>query len=182
MQPYLAASTTIDSESKALEKVAREWIGENPEAPEDASEQTSTAEKAAALASAFAAEFEELTEIQPEVRTTYQLTTSKKADMLEAARLYAAMLRTLKIPSRCAAGAVLDTDSSTLRLSVWTEAWVGDKWVGWNPTTGEQIDARHIKFADSPMDTANPYELLFSVADQFANYEFTISSQAESAN
>lgn len=165
IQQYLASSKTIDSTSKALETIAAGWIGGD-----------TASEKVASIVRSFASEFEALPELQPEVRTSYQLTTSKKADALEAARLCTAMLRTQKIPTRIAAGALLNVESQTLRFHAWIEAWVGDKWVGWDPTSGKQIGARYVKFADSAMATANPFELLFDVIEQFENYDFSISS------
>ncbi len=71
-------------------------------------------------------------------------------DCTEHAVLLAAMLRAQKIPSRIAVGLVYIESRSSFGGHMWTEAFLGGKWIPLDATLGQGgIGAAHIKLAES---------------------------------
>lgn len=73
-----------------------------------------------------------------------------EGDCTEHAVLLAAMLRAQKIPSRIAVGLVYIESRSSFGGHMWTEAFLGGKWIPLDATLGQGgIGAAHIKLAES---------------------------------
>jgi hypothetical protein len=80
-----------------------------------------------------------------------------EGDCTEHAALLAAMLRAQRIPSRIAVGLVYAEPFSSFGGHMWTEAWLGDKWVPLDATLGQGgIGAAHIKLAHSSFADDGP--------------------------
>jgi transglutaminase-like putative cysteine protease len=90
-------------------------------------------------------------------------------DCTEHAVLLAAMLRVRRIPSRIAVGLIYDDRIVGFVAHMWTEAWVGDRWVGLDATRGEgRVGSAHIKlaqasFADKSDDPITAFVPLMNV-------------------
>ena len=81
-----------------------------------------------------------------------EVANSLEGDCTEHAVLLAAMLRAAKIPSRIAIGLVYVENLESFGGHMWTEAWLGGKWVPLDGTLGRGgIGAAHIKLADSSL-------------------------------
>jgi hypothetical protein len=86
-----------------------------------------------------------------------EVAKSLEGDCTEHAVLLAAMLRAAKIPSRIAVGLVYVEHLESFGGHMWTEAWLGGKWVPLDATLGRGgIGAAHIKLADSSLANDAP--------------------------
>ena len=83
-----------------------------------------------------------------------------EGDCTEHACLLAAMLRVKKIPSRVAVGMVYVDRISKFGGHMWTEAYLGGKWIPLDATLGKGgIGAGHIKLAQSSFSDDEPSPL-----------------------
>ncbi len=84
-----------------------------------------------------------------------------EGDCTEHACLLAAMLRAKKVPSRVAVGLVYAEPYAAFAGHMWTEAWLGGKWVPLDATLGKGgIGVGHIKLADSGLSNDGPAPVL----------------------
>ncbi len=171
MQPYLNESATIDTRAAAVQDLAKQFG-----APETAD----LFARVAAMANGLHANFTHEEQLQPELRSTFELTSKKSVDVLEASRLLAAMLRSQEIPARCVGGLLLDRSNMRLNYHAWVEAWVDKKWVGLDPTIGGFAGVDHVKVLDSALGNANPFEIVLPVLDLLPQLQFTLSDLGDS--
>ncbi len=86
-----------------------------------------------------------------------EVAKSMEGDCTEHACLLAAMLRSKQIPSRVAVGLVYAEKLGAFGGHMWTEAFIGGKWVPLDGTLGiGGLGAGHIKFADSDLGDSGP--------------------------
>lgn len=86
-----------------------------------------------------------------------EVAKSLEGDCTEHACLLAAMLRVEKIPSRVVVGLVFAERYGAFGGHMWTEAWLGGKWVPLDGTLGKGgIGAGHIRLADSSLSDDGP--------------------------
>lgn len=86
-----------------------------------------------------------------------EVAKSMEGDCTEHACLLAAMLRAKQIPSRVAVGLVYADKLGAFGGHMWTEAFIGGKWVPLDGTLGlGGIGPGHIKFADSDLSDDGP--------------------------
>ena len=79
-----------------------------------------------------------------------EVAESLEGDCTEHAVLLAAMLRAVGIPSRIAVGLVYVESRTAFGGHMWTEAWLGDRWVPLDATLGRGgIGAAHIRMSVS---------------------------------
>jgi transglutaminase-like putative cysteine protease len=101
--------------------------------------------------------------------TAAEVARDMQGDCTEHAVLLAAMLRARRIPSRIAIGLIYDDRIVGFVPHMWTEAWLGGKWVGLDATRGEgRVGAAHIKlaqasFADKSDDPITAFVPLMNV-------------------
>lgn len=89
-----------------------------------------------------------------------EVAESLEGDCTEHAVLLAAMLRAEKIPSRVAVGLVYVSGHDAFGGHMWTEAYLGDKWVPLDATLAKGgIGAGHIKLAESSFADDGPSPL-----------------------
>ena len=82
-----------------------------------------------------------------------EVLVSRRGDCTEHAVLLAAMLRAVKIPSRCAAGLVYW--KGEFGYHMWTEAFLND-WTALDATLNrEVVDATHIRLVDSALQSGS---------------------------
>ena len=80
--------------------------------------------------------------------TAAEVARDMQGDCTEHAVLMAAMLRVRRVPSRIAIGLVYDKRTLGFVAHMWTEAWLGGRWVAFDPTRGEgKVGPAHIKLA-----------------------------------
>jgi transglutaminase-like putative cysteine protease len=95
-----------------------------------------------------------------------EVARSRKGDCSEFAVLLAAMLRARGVPSRVAFGLVYVERSAAMGYHMWTEAWIGDRWLPLDATLGKGgIAADHIKLGASGLDRGLADPALLRVAD-----------------
>lgn len=81
----------------------------------------------------------------------------KEGDCTEHAVLLAAALRARKIPSRIAIGLTYVPGLGGFAYHMWTEAWIGDKWIPLDATTARGgTTASYLKLEDSSLAGASP--------------------------
>jgi hypothetical protein len=94
-------------------------------------------------------------------------------DCTEHAVLTAAMCRAAGIPSRCAVGLVYaenisNTGKNGFGPHMWTEVFVNGRWVAIDAAFNQsQVDATHIKLADTSLDGVAPFEAMLPVLQVF---------------
>lgn len=88
-----------------------------------------------------------------------------EGDCTEHAVLLAALLRSRGIPARLASGVIIQTtDGKSVGVyHMWTEAWIGGRWLPLDATLGTVAGCGHIKFLETPLAEANPYAALLPV-------------------
>jgi transglutaminase-like putative cysteine protease len=90
-----------------------------------------------------------------------EVAKNMEGDCTEHACLLAAMLRAKKVPSRVAVGLVYAEPYAAFAGHMWTEAWLGGKWVPLDATLGKGgIGVGHIKLADSDLSNDGPAPVL----------------------
>lgn len=102
-----------------------------------------------------------------------------QGDCTEHAVLLAAMLRAKKIPSRVAVGMVYITTRAAFGGHMWTEAFLGGKWLPLDPTMGRGgIGPAHIKLAESSFadDGPAPVTTLLPLLDVLGKMKIEVIS------
>jgi hypothetical protein len=98
------------------------------------------------------------------------------ADAPEAAMLLTALLRSREIPARVASGIRLQPSGEKhfFVFHMWTEAWIGDRWLPLDPSTGQLAGCSYIKFLESPLAGSNPYTVVLPVLASLEKLKITI--------
>lgn len=80
-----------------------------------------------------------------------------EGDCTESAVLLAALLRAKGIPSRVVVGLVYVERQKAFGCHMWTEAWLGDQWVGLDATIGQGgLGSGHLKMLDASFADSGP--------------------------
>jgi transglutaminase-like putative cysteine protease len=83
---------------------------------------------------------------------------SLEGDCTEHAMLLAALCRARKIPARVALGLVYYAPGRAFAYHMWTEVWIGDRWIPLDATLGlGGIGAAHLKIASTSMSGAQAH-------------------------
>jgi hypothetical protein len=89
-------------------------------------------------------------------------------DCTEHAVLVAAMCRSVGIPSRVVVGLIYSEPSQGFGYHMWDEVYVNRRWVALDAAFDQsQVDAVHLKLADSSLEGVAPFETFLSVARLF---------------
>jgi transglutaminase-like putative cysteine protease len=89
---------------------------------------------------------------------------SKKGDCSEHAMLLCALLRARGIPARTAVGLVYVEGAQAFGYHMWTEAYIGDRWMPLDATVGRGgISAAYLKVSDTNFDGVAPLTTLLPV-------------------
>jgi transglutaminase-like putative cysteine protease len=89
-------------------------------------------------------------------------------DCTEHGVLTAAMCRAAGIPARCVVGLVYAPTQGGFGPHMWNEVYVNGRWVAIDAAFGQsQVDATHIKMADTSLDGAAPFESFLPVLRVF---------------
>lgn len=88
-----------------------------------------------------------------------------EGDCTEHAVLLCALLRNRGIPARIASGLIATggAQETTFAYHMWSEAWVGERWLPLDATQGGVAGCGHIKFFETPLSERNPYSALLPV-------------------
>jgi hypothetical protein len=90
---------------------------------------------------------------------------SRKGDCTEHAVLLAALARARGIPARVAMGLVYDGNTQSFLYHMWTEVFVGKRWIPLDATLAEGgIGAAHLKLAHSSLQGASAFSSFLPVA------------------
>ena len=97
-----------------------------------------------------------------------EVVRSLSGDCTEHSVLVAAMCRAAGIPSRTAVGLVYVDSLGGFGFHMWNEVYVNRRWVAIDATFRQsEVDATHIKLADSSLSSVSPYESFLSVVRVF---------------
>lgn len=105
-----------------------------------------------------------------------EVAKSLEGDCTEHAVLLAALLRNRGIPARIASGLIANSTptGSTLIYHMWTEAWIGDRWLPVDATLGSIVRCGHIKFLETALSEENPYIALLTVMNAVGKIKVSI--------
>jgi hypothetical protein len=113
--------------------------------------------------------------------TAAEVAQSLSGDCTEHAVLLAALCRARKIPARVVAGLVyVDERPEEKRprgyaYHMWTEAWLGDRWVPLDATLGRGgIGAAHLKLSDSNLEGVSALSVLLPVMNVLGQLEVEV--------
>ena len=89
-------------------------------------------------------------------------------DCTEHGVLTAAMCRSVGIPARVVVGLIYSEPSQAFGFHMWDEVYINRRWVAIDAAFDQsQVDAVHLKLADSSLDGVAPFEMFLSVARLF---------------
>lgn len=110
--------------------------------------------------------------------TASQTARDSVGDCTERAVLLAAMLRVREIPARVAAGLVYvgSEDKPLMAYHMWTLAWIDDRWLALDPTSGRLAPADRIVLATSHLADGNEYRCLAPVLAAIGRMEIEITN------
>lgn len=149
---YLQATDFLQSDDEKVRKLADEAAGDAKD--KDPSSIAKAMEK-------YVSHKLEKKNFSTALASAAEVAENLEGDCTEHAVLLAAMLRAKQIPSRVAVGIVYVEHERQPSFGghMWTEAWLGDKWVPLDATLGRAgTKAGHIKLGDSSFadDQATP--------------------------
>lgn len=143
---YRASSRYVECDHPAVAKLANQAAGNL----------TDPDQIAAALESSVHEQIESKN-FSTALATAAEVAQSLEGDCTEHAVLLAALLRVKNIPSRVVVGLVYAAPHSAFAGHMWTEAYLGGRWVPLDATLGQGgIGGGHIKFADSSLADDGP--------------------------
>ena len=109
--------------------------------------------------------------------TAAEVAKSLEGDCTEHAMLLAALCRARKIPARVAVGLVYYPPDRAFAYHMWTEAWLGDRWMPLDATLGRGgIGAAHLKLASTSLSGVNAYADLLPIVQAIGQLELEIVS------
>jgi hypothetical protein len=98
--------------------------------------------------------------------TATEAAKSREGDCSEFAVLLAAMLRANKIPARIAVGLVYLEHSQAIGFHMWTEAYLGGRWIPLDATLADGgIGPDHLKIGDTALAEGINDPVLLRVTD-----------------
>ncbi len=106
----------------------------------------------------------------------------KAGDCTEHAVLLMALLRAHDIPSRAALGLVYvdHEDRAGFAYHMWTEAWVGDRWIPLDATRGEGgIGVQYIKVTQSSLHGAAAFAAFLPVSQVIGQLQIEVDTDTE---
>ncbi len=172
---YRVASALVISDSQVVKQLAEELLG-------DLSANVDTGNSATSIAKALRMTHglhEKLTEkpLDRQVASPLQTIRDMQADCVEQAFLLTALLRSQQIPARVASGLAIDPENKNqMRFKMWTEAWLSNRWIPLDATTGQVVGADHVKMQDSDLADDNPCNAILPVIQEFKGLELKVVS------
>ncbi|QDT35683.1 transglutaminase-like domain-containing protein [Stratiformator vulcanicus] len=148
-EEYIKPSAMIQSRDPYVGQLVRQAVGS----------ETDPGRVAVAMEKYVARKMDS-TDLSTGMASASEIARSMKGDCTEHAVLLAAMLRARKIPSRVAIGLVYIQRRSQMGWHMWTEAYLGGKWVPLDATLGSGgIGPAHLKLADASFADDGPAPL-----------------------
>ncbi|MBI4666683.1 MAG: transglutaminase domain-containing protein [Nitrospinae bacterium] len=132
---YLKPTPEIQSDNKLIASEARKMVGHEKDAY-----------KAAILINRWV--FSNVKKKLVDSFTAIDVLLSKEGECQSHTNLFAALARSVGIPTRVAAGLVYSVEHQGFLFHAWPEVYVG-QWISVDPTLGQDVaDATHIKLTD----------------------------------
>ncbi len=148
LEPYLRASTFIDHQSDDVQRLLAEALASDASKEPDAQQ--------AETLRAFVADYLLNKNLDSILATAGEVAASRSGDCTEHSVLLTALLRAAGIPARAVTGLVYVEEFSGERdlfgYHMWTQAWVGDRWLDLDATLPVTFDAAHIAFGTSALN------------------------------
>ncbi len=154
-EEYLASTPLIQSDDPVIETLALGLVESTD----------SLATVVAKLTRGVQAQLEE-TDFSEQVLSGVDAARQLRGDCTEHAMLLVTLLRNRGIPARVAGGLQLVPEKRNFTFHMWTEAWIGDRWLPIDGTTGEIASLRCIKMFDSSMAIPNPYTVILPIFEK----------------
>ena len=151
VEPYLQASTFVDHRSPGVRRLLSEALG----ASGGSSSEPSPAARAETLR-AFVAGHLRDKNLDSILATAGEVAASRSGDCTEHSVLLTALLRAAGIPARAVTGLVyvdaLAGERDLFGYHMWTQAWIGDRWLDLDATLTVPFDAAHIAFGTTALN------------------------------
>ncbi len=153
------SSTLLPSEHPQLVQLATQWSGQAATDPQ--SDSVDVARRLLEACHQHVRPVNGLATIRP-VPTVAQ---SLDANCAEHAMLLVALLRNRQIAARLASGIRMRARDGQTEFAyhMWVEAWLNDKWVPMDPTTGQLTSCAYLKFLHTALTDNDPYQPVLSV-------------------
>lgn len=172
----LTASALVISDSQVVKQLAAELMGE-PAAQSDADNATASVASALKMTQGLHKKLTE-TPLDRKVASPLHSIRDLRADCVEQAILLTALLRSQQIPARVASGLAIDPENKNqMRFKMWTEAWLANRWIPLDATTGQIAGSDHLKMHDSDLEDENPYKAILPVVREFNGLQIKVVSQ-----
>lgn len=144
MQHWLRSTAFIQADDPSMARTAGGVLGDNLQATE-----------AAVLIEQWV--FREVAKVPVAgVPSASEVLRSRRGDCNEHTTLYAALARSVGLPTRLAAGIVYSESifaDGAFYYHAWPEVWLGDRWLAVDPTFGQSpADATHLKLVEGELD------------------------------
>lgn len=111
------------------------------------------------------------------IATAADTASTLEGDCTEHAMLLAAMCRAQRIPARVAIGLVYYPSEQGFAYHMWTEAWIGDRWLPLDATrAGGAVSAAYLKIAHSSLQGADAYAAFLPVQQVLGRLELEVRS------
>ena len=89
---------------------------------------------------------------------------ARKGDFVDHACLLAAVLRQRAIPARVVGGLKVEAGAiPRLVFWMWTEAWINERWIGLDATSGTPVGRGYLAIGRDDLAAENPYTMILSV-------------------
>ncbi len=148
LEPYLRASTFIDHQSDDVRRLLTDALAAGPSTELDA--------QRAETLRAFVADYLLDKNLDSMLATAGEVAASRSGDCTEHSVLLTALLRAAGIPARAVTGLVYVEEFAGERdlfgYHMWTQAWIGDRWIDLDATLPVTFDAAHIAFGTSALN------------------------------
>jgi len=149
----LTPNTLVESDDQRIIVMARNAVGN----------ETDVWGKAKKL-EAYVRQIIRTKEFSPAFGTASETAKSLTGDCTEFSVLLCAMLRSRGIPARSAIGLVYVEKEEAFVYHMWTEAYIGTRWIGLDATRGAGgLSAAYLKIADMNFEGADPYAGLLRI-------------------
>jgi hypothetical protein len=170
------ASALVISDSQVVKQLAEELLGDL-HANVDTGNSVASIAKALQMTRGLHKKLAEKP-LDRQVASPLQTIRDTQADCVEQAILLTALLRSQQIPARVASGLAIDPENKNLmRFKMWTEAWLSNRWIPLDATTGQVVGADHVKMKDSDLADDNPYKAILPVMQELKGLELKVVSQ-----
>ncbi len=157
-ESYLRASTFVDHRSSGVRRLLAAALdaAEDSHAPSAQRAGRGPRRARAEILRAFVADYLRDKNLDSILATAGEVAASRSGDCTEHSVLLTALLRAAGIPARAVTGLIyveaFAGERDLFAYHMWTQAWVGDRWLDLDATLTMPFDAAHIAFGTTALN------------------------------